>query len=75
MAQQVKRAAALTPELAAQSEEKTATVCDRPPGLSEHAGHIEAPKMGAGGSGHNDARPMGQKSPSLRGPGHGQCSS
>ena len=50
MAQQVKRAAALTAELATQSEEKTAAVCDRPPGLSELAGHIEAPNMGAGGS-------------------------
>ena len=50
VAQQVKRAAALTAELATQSEEKTAAVCDRPPGLTELAGHIEAPNMGAGGS-------------------------
>ena len=49
VAQQVKRAAALTAELAAQSEKKTAAVCDQPPGLSELAGHIEAPNMGAGG--------------------------
>ena len=50
MAQQVRRAAALTTELAAQSEKKTAAVCDQPPGLDELAGHIEAPNMGAGGS-------------------------
>ena len=50
MAQQVKRAAALTAELAAQSEKKTAAVCDQPPGLDELARHIEAPNMGAGGS-------------------------
>ena len=50
VAQQVKRAAALTAELAAQYEKKTAAVCDQPPGLDEHAGHIEAPNMGAGGS-------------------------
>ena len=50
MAQQVKRAAALTAELAAPSEKKTAAVCDQPPGLDELAGHIEAPNMGAGGS-------------------------
>ena len=50
MAQQVRRAAALTAELAAQSEKKTAAVCDHPPGLDELAGHIEAPNMGAGGS-------------------------
>ena len=50
MAQQVKRAAALTAELAAQSEKKTAAVCDQPPALDELAGHIEAPNMGAGGS-------------------------
>ena len=48
VAQQVKRAAALTAELAAQSEKKTAAVCDQPPGLDELAGHIEAPNMGAG---------------------------
>ena len=50
MAQQVRRAAALTAELAVQSEKKTAAVCDQPPGLDELAGHIEAPNMGAGGS-------------------------
>ena len=50
VAQQVRRAAALTAELAAQSEKKTAAVCDQPPGLGELAGHIEAPNMGAGGS-------------------------
>ena len=50
VAQQVRRAAALTAELAAQSEKKTAVVCDQPPGLDELGGHIEAPNMGAGGS-------------------------
>ena len=50
VAQQVRRAAALTAELAAQSEKKTAAVSDQPPGLDELAGHIEAPNMGAGGS-------------------------
>ena len=50
VAQQVRRAAALTAELAAQSEKKTAVVCDQPPGLDELAGQIEAPNMGAGGS-------------------------
>ena len=50
VAQQVRRAAALTAELAAQSEKKTAAVCDQPPGLDELAGHIEAPNMEAGGS-------------------------
>ena len=50
MAQQVRRAAALTAELAAQPEKKIAAVCDQPPGLDELAGHIEAPNMGAGGS-------------------------
>ena len=50
VAQQEKRAAALTAELAAQSEKKTAAVCDQPPGLDELAGHIETPNMGAGGS-------------------------
>ena len=49
VAQQVRRAAALTAELA-ESEKKTAAVCDQPPGLDELAGHIEAPNMGAGGS-------------------------
>ena len=42
VAQQVKRAAALTAELAAQSEKKVAVVCDHPPGLrDESAEHIE----------------------------------
>ena len=41
----MRRAAALTAELAAQSEKKTAAVCDQPPGLGELAGHIEAPNM------------------------------
>ena len=50
VAQQVRRAAALTAELAAQSEKKTAAVCDQPPGLDVLAGHIEAPNMVAGGS-------------------------
>ena len=46
VAQRVRRAAALTAELAAQSEKKTAAVCDQPPGLDELARHIEAPNMG-----------------------------
>ena len=46
----MRRAAALTAELAAQSQKKTAVLCDQPPGLDELAGHIEAPNMGAGGS-------------------------
>ena len=50
VAQQVRRAAALTAELAAQSEKKTAAVCNQPPGLDELTGHIEAPNMGAGSS-------------------------
>ena len=50
MAQQVRRAAALTAELAAQSEKKIAAVCDQPPGLDELGGHIEALNTGAGGS-------------------------
>ena len=49
-AQQVRRAAALTAELAVQSEKKTAAVCNQPPGLDELNRHIEAPNMGAGGS-------------------------
>ena len=57
VAQQVRRAAALTAELAAQSEKKTAAVCDQPPGLDELAGHIEAPNMGTGGS-HSQATMM-----------------
>ena len=80
VAQQVKRAAALTAELAAQSEKKTAAVCDQPPGLDELAGHIEAPNMGAGGS-HPQATmmpdPMGHVQMSLcrRRPTREQCSS
>ena len=50
VARQVRRAEALTAEFAAQSEKKSALVCDQPPGLRELAGHIEAPTMGAGGS-------------------------
>ena len=58
VAQQVRRAAALTAELAAQSEEKVAVVCDHPPGLhDEPAKHITAPNMGAGGS-HPQAEMM-----------------
>ena len=64
VAQQVKRAAALTAELVAQSEKKIAAVCDQPPGLDELAGHIEAPNVGAGAT--NDARPMGHIQTSLR---------
>ena len=49
--QQVRRAAALTTELAAQSEKKVAAVCVHPPGLrDEPAEHITAPNMGAGDS-------------------------
>ena len=50
VAQQVRRVAALTAELAAQSEKKTAAVCDQPPGLDKLARHIAAPDMGAGSS-------------------------
>ena len=51
VAQQVKRAAALTAELAAQSERKVSAMCDHPPGLrDEPAEHSAAPNMGAGGS-------------------------
>ena len=58
VAQQVRRAAALTAELAAQSEEKVAVVCDHPPGLhDELAKHITAPNMEAGGS-HPQAEMM-----------------
>ena len=63
VAQQVRRAAALTAELAAQSEEKVAVVCDHPPGLSDEVvKHITAPNMRAGGS-HPQAEMM-QCSPS-----------
>ena len=51
VAQQVRRAAVLTAEVAAQTEKKVAVVCDHPPGLrDEPAEHITAPNMGAGGS-------------------------
>ena len=62
VAQQVRRAAALTAELAAQSEKKVAVVCDHPLGLrDEPAEHITAPNMEAGGS-HPQAEMM-QHSP------------
>ena len=62
VAQQVRRAEALTAELAAQSEKKVAVVCDHPPGLrDEPAEHITAPNMGASGS-HPQAEMM-QHSP------------
>ena len=58
VAQQVRRAAALTAELAAQSEEKVAVVCDHPPGLyDEPAKHHAVPNMEAGGS-HPQAEMM-----------------
>ena len=69
VAQQVRRAAALTAELAAQSEKKTAVVCDQPPGLDELAGHIEAPNMGGRWltpPGGNDATSMGHIQVSFR---------
>ena len=78
VAQQVRRAAALTAEPAAHSEKRTAALCDQPPGLDELAGHIEAPNMGTGGShppGHNDAGSMGHIQTSLRKPSHSQQSS
>ena len=44
LVQTVRRAAALTAELAAQSEKKVAVVCDHPPGLrDEPAEHITTP--------------------------------
>ena len=44
VAQQVRRAAALTAELAAPSEKKVAAACDHPPGLREEPSeHIAAP--------------------------------
>ena len=49
VAQRVRRAAALTAELAVQSKKKSAGVCDQPPGLDELAKHIEALNMRAGG--------------------------
>ena len=45
VAQQVRRVPALTAELAAPSEKKTAAVCDQPPELDELAGHVETPNM------------------------------
>ena len=60
MAQQVRRAAALTAELAAQSEKKTAAVCDQPPVLDELAERVAAP-MEAGGS-HPQATMMQEES-------------
>ena len=62
VAQKVTRAAALTPELAVQSEKKTAAVCDQPLGLSDElAEHSGAPKMVAGGS-HPQATMMQEES-------------
>ena len=72
VAQQVRRAAALTAELAAQSEKKTAAVCDQPPGLDELAGHIEAPNMGAGGS-HPQATMMPDPWATFKSPSAGQA--
>ena len=58
VAQQVRRASALTAELAAQSEKKVAAVCDHPPELrDELAEHITAFNMRAGGS-HPQAETM-----------------
>ena len=54
----MRRAAALTAELAAQSEEKVAVVCDHPPGLhDEPAELITALNVEAGGS-HPQAEMM-----------------
>ena len=61
MAQQVRHAAALTAELAAQSEKKTAAVCDQPPGLDELAEHRGAANMEAGGP-HFQATMMQEES-------------
>ena len=58
---QVGRAAALTAEMAAQSEKRTAAACDQSPGLDALVGHIEAPNMGAGGS-HPQATMMHEES-------------
>ena len=79
VAQQVRRAAALTAELAAQSEKTIAAVCDQPPGLGELSGHIEAPNMEAGGP-HPQATMMPdpwakQTSSHKRRPNHDQRSS
>ena len=62
VAQQVRRAAALTAELGAQSEKKVSAVCDHLAGLlSELAEHIEALNVGAGGS-HSQATMMQEES-------------
>ena len=78
VAQQVRRAAAVTAELAGWSEKKVSVLCDQPPGLrGELAEHIEAPSMGAGGS-HSQAARMQNSwvsSGSPRETGHEQCSS
>ena len=51
MAQQVRLAAALTAELAAQFEKMASVVCDPPRALrDELAEHIKAPNMEVGGS-------------------------
>ena len=64
-AQQVRRAAALSAELAAQSENKVSAVCDHTLGLrDELAEHIEALSMGAGGS-HLQAKMMQEDSAAL----------
>ena len=56
VAQQVKRAAALTAELSCQSERKVSAMCDHAPGLrDEPAEHSAAPNVGAGGSHHQAA--------------------
>ena len=63
VAQQVRRAAALTAVLAAQSEAKVAVVCDHPPDFATSlSSTLTAPNMGAGGS-HPQAEMM-QHSPS-----------
>ena len=72
VAQQVRRAAALTAELAVQSKKKTAAVCDQPPGLDELAGHIEAPNMEAGGS-HPQASMMPDPWATFKSPSESQA--
>ena len=47
VAQQVRRAAALTAELAAQSEKKVTKVCEQPPGLQEDGGLAEPLRLSA----------------------------
>ena len=44
VAQQVRRAAALTAELAVQSEKKTAAVCDQPPNMGGQVAHTPRPQ-------------------------------